>query len=71
MPFPIIRYWYAHLLVRDRIIHQRQESQLLEASQHLQVGKLSDIVLGQDEGVERGHALDHIRLNALDPVPRA
>jgi hypothetical protein len=60
-----------HLLVRHRVVHQRHESQLLESSQYFQVGELSDIVLGQDEGIERRHALDHIRLNALNPVPRA
>jgi hypothetical protein len=69
--FPAAHRMYAYLFVRHRVIHQRHECQLLEPSQYLQICELGHIVLAQDKGVQRGHALDHARLNALYPVPRA
>lgn len=62
---------YTHLFACYRVLHKRQERQLLETSEHLQIRQLGHIVLRQDQGAQRRHALDNIRLNPLNPIPCA
>lgn len=62
------RFNCAYLFARDRIVLQREIHQLLEAAQRIQLGKLGDPVLGENECGEVRDARAQVGLDVRNAV---